>query len=269
NWSPPSDRCVWLPRRESAGYSAFESDPLLKWGFPREFRLDKAHRRELKHDKFVEQVGHSVEYAAENKGLVTKIGGAVLLVAVLALGWYLYSQSQHTARQQALREALKIQDAGVGAPANEFLASFPTQAEKDKAVQKAWSDLAAKYPGKPEGLIAKYYLGVTAADAGRLDEAEKHLREASESGNDDYASQAKLSLAQVYEARGKLDDAEKVLRSVIGDPTILVSKEQATLALGRMLSRTKPAEARKLLEPLRTERSAVSRAAITALSDIK
>jgi hypothetical protein len=38
--------------------------------------------------------------------------------------------------------------------------------------------------------------------------------------------------------------------------------------LARVLAKSRPAEARKLLEPLRTERGPVSRAAITALNDI-
>ena len=89
-----------------------------------------------------------------------------------------------------------------------------------------------------------------------------------DSADEPYSSQAKLSLAQIYEATGRAAEAEKVLRSIIDHPTILVSKEQATIALGRLLSKSKPAEARKLLEPLRTERGPVSRAAISALSDM-
>ncbi len=63
-------------------------------------------------------------------------------------------------------------------------------------------------------------------------------------------------------------DAEKLLRSLIDDPTILVSKEQATIALAKVLAKKNPAEARKLLEPLRAERGPVSRAALTALGEM-
>ena len=84
-----------------------------------------------------------------------------------------------------------------------------------------------------------------------------------------YASLAKFALAQMYQAQGKIAQAEQLLRGLVQKPTVMVSKEQATIALGRLLGPTKPAEARKLLEPLRTERSAVSRAALTALSEIK
>ena len=52
----------------------------------------------------------------------------------------------------------------------------------------------------------------------------------------------------------------------IAKPTVLVSKEHATIVLARLLAPSRPAEARKLLEPLRTARSVISRAALTALS---
>ena len=42
-----------------------------------------------------------------------------------------------------------------------------------------------------------------------------------------------------------------MLRDLIAHPTIFVSKEQATITLARYLAPKKPAEARKLLDPLR------------------
>jgi len=87
-------------------------------------------------------------------------------------------------------------------------------------------------------------------------------------GGKEYAALARLSLAQIYESQGKSGEAEKLLRHVVDNPTTLVSKEQATISLAKVLAKTKPDEARKLLEPLRTERSAVSRAAIQAISDL-
>ena len=50
--------------------------------------MDTAHRRELKHDKFVDQVGQSVEYAAEHRDQMIKWGGAALVVLLLAAGVY-------------------------------------------------------------------------------------------------------------------------------------------------------------------------------------
>jgi predicted negative regulator of RcsB-dependent stress response len=230
--------------------------------------VDSVHRKQLKQDRFVDQVSHSVEYAAEHRDQMMKWGAAALAVLVVAVGVYWYFSYQHRVRQEALHNAMQTYEAGVGATGNEFLKSFPTQEEKDKAVVKDLSEVANKYSGKEEGRIAQYFLGLYYADKGNLADAEKQLKPVAESGKDAYASQAKLSLAQIYDSMGRQADAEKLLRSIIDDPTILVSKEQATIALAKVLAKKNPAEARKLLEPLRAERGPVSRAALTALGEM-
>ncbi|MEJ7605316.1 MAG: tetratricopeptide repeat protein [Bryobacteraceae bacterium] len=207
--------------------------------------MDKVHRRELKHDAFVDKVGDSVEYAAEHKTQVAKWGIVVLGVLLVGLGIYFYTRQQREARQDDLRAAMRIQESQVGS-ASEFFQTYPTEAEKKSAIKKAWNDLIAKHGTTQEGLIAHYYLGINAADAGDLTEAEKHLKVVADSSKDDYSSQAKLSLSLIYESMGKIAEAEKLLKSVIDNPTIMVSKEQAIIALGRILGRSKPAEARKL-----------------------
>jgi lipopolysaccharide biosynthesis regulator YciM len=184
-----------------------------------------------------------------------------VLIAILA--FFAYRRQQQGVRQEALTSALEIQQAVVGPPPNEFIKAYPTEQAKDEAASKAFADIAAKYSGSEEGIIAEYYLGTIAADQGKLPEAEKWLKEVVDSGNANYASLAKLTLADVYKAQGKLSDGESVLRSLMAKPTDFVSKEQATIALADLLATSKPAEARKLLEPLRTERSAISQVAIS------
>ena len=66
-----------------------------------------------------------------------------------------------------------------------------------------------------------------------------------------------------------MKDGENLIQSVIDHPTVLVSKETATLALADLLRTTDLQRAKKLVEPLRTStRGAVSRAAITLDSDL-
>lgn len=230
--------------------------------------MDRIHRQELKHDKFVEQVGHTLEYATEHQSQLRKWGLVALGILVVVGSVYWYMRAAANQREEDLRAALRIQEANVGPGASEFVVSYPTQQEKESAATKAFTDLAKKYAGKREGAISEYYLGLMAADKGNMAEAEKHLKAAAENGPKDFASQAKLSLAQLYGSTGRTGDAERLLRSLIDDPTILVSKEQATIALARLIGPAKPADARKLLEPLRSERGAISRAAITALGEL-
>ena len=230
--------------------------------------MDRAHRKELKHDKFVEQVGHTVEYAAEHRQQLTRYGLIALAVIVLGGGFYFYRNYQHSARQDALREALRIQNAQIAPSGNEFFAAYPTPAAHEVAKEKTWKEFAAKYDGTDEGAIGYFYLGTLYADKGNIAEAEKYFKMAMEDGSAPYGSQAKLSLAELYNAAGRKQDAERLLRELIAKPTIMVSKEQATIALARVIAATKPDEARKLLEPLRTQTGAVSRVALTALAEL-
>ena len=230
--------------------------------------MDRVHRHESKHDRFVEQVGHTVEYAAEHKQQVIRWTAIGIGALVVILGLLFYTRYQADQRQEAFRNAIRVQEAQVSAQTSPYFTVFATDAEKQKAVDKAWNDLANQYSGSAEGMIARYYLGVNAADRGNSQEAEKNFKAVVDSGKQPYASQAALALASIYESSGRTADAEKLLRSLIDDPTIMVSKEQATITLAKVIGKTRPAEARKLLEPLRTERGAVSRAAISLLSEL-
>ena len=77
-----------------------------------------------------------------------------------------------------------------------------------------------------------------------------------------------FSLAEIYKSQHKAAEGEKLIRSVVEHPTEYVSKEQATIALARYVATSDPAEARKLLEPLRTERNAISRVALNELQTL-
>ena len=227
-------------------------------------------RKELKSDRFALEVQHSVEYVGDHRRPIIMWTGIGAIVALALLGFYLYREHTHTLRQEQLAQAFKIQNAQVGPPGNEYMTSFPTAAERDKAGTKAFTDVAVKYPGTPEGSVAEYFLATAAADRGNMQEAEKRFQIVADSSDAGYASLAKIALAQLYNSEGKAAEGEKLIRSIIDHPTIFVSKEEATIALGRLIGPTKPQEARNLLEPLRkNERSAVSRAALTALSDLQ
>ncbi len=231
--------------------------------------MDRLTRKDLKHDRFVEEVGHTVEFLGEHRRQAIRIGAAALVVMALVAGFLAWRRYQQRERQQALATALDIRYAPVGSnQAEPGARSFPTQEARDKATVTAFSDLAARYPGTREGSTAEYYLGVNAAEKGDLAQAEKRFRTVVNEGDKNYASLAALSLADIYRSQGKIAEGEKLLRQIMSSPTDFVSKEQAQLALGLLLSSTRPEEARKLLEPLRTDRGAVSRAAISAVGEL-
>jgi predicted negative regulator of RcsB-dependent stress response len=230
--------------------------------------VDRLSRKELKTDKFVQETGHIFEFLTEHPEQLKMYGAIALGVIVLAGGIYFYRNHQAAAREEALAQAMRIDNAVVSnnpVPPN---LNFKTTEEKDQARTKAFTELATKYRGSREGAIGAIYMASTAADSGDLASAEKQYRDVVDSAPSDFASLATISLAQLLNAQGKHDEAEKLLRDLIKNPTTLVSKEQATIELAAVLAKTKPAEARALLDPLKIGRSAVSRQAVQMLGQL-
>lgn len=230
--------------------------------------MDRLTRHDLKTDKFVEEVGQTVQFVDQHRTELIRYGGIVLAVLVLAGGGWFFYQSRKAERATALAHAVETYNAPILPTPREGVVSFPTQAEKDKVLNKELTDLATKYSGSDEAGAANYMLGLNAADESKLDEAERYLKRAVEEGGDQYGSLAKLSLAELYAGSGKQADAEKLLRDLVDHPTMFVAKDQATLTLARVIAKTKPDEAKKLLEPLRTANGPISRIAIQAIAEI-
>ena len=231
--------------------------------------MDKITRKELKHDKFAEEVQHSIEYVGDHKSQVKLYAGIGVAVIVLIVGIYSYMSSQQAQREAALKEALKVQGSAVGAQQSPDIMVFPTSEARNKAIIDKFTEVANKYSGSDQGVMAKYYLGINYADMGKLDDAEKAFLEVENKGSKNYAPLGRYALAQIYEARGKFAEAEKELRAIMDSPSILLSKEQATISLARVIAKTKPDEARKMLEPFRAStRPAVSRAALDAFASL-
>jgi predicted negative regulator of RcsB-dependent stress response len=230
--------------------------------------LDRQTRKDLKTDKFAEDIFDIVSWSSAHKTEMIRYGAILLAVVAIGLGVMFYNRSQATAREEALAKALRIDDAIVG-PAQPPALHFDTEEEKDKARAQALSEVVAKYNGSQEAAISALYLAGYDVDAGNLASAEKRFKGVMDDAPKPYAALAKLALAQVYATQGKTADAEKLLRDLMDNPTITVSKDQAAIVLGQTLATSNPAEAHKILDPLRTStRSAVSRTAITAAANV-
>jgi tetratricopeptide (TPR) repeat protein len=225
-------------------------------------------RKELKTDKFAFEVGQTVTFFEEHRQEIVRYGGIGLAVLVLIAGYVVYARHQHANREVALYRAIQVEDAPVGPPAPGQNVSFPTQEAKDQTALKAFQNVESAYPGSAEGEIAQYYSGSIYAGQGKLAEAEKSFKEAADKGDKDYASLAKLSLAEIYFSDGRDSQGEAILRDLMAHPTIFVSKDQAMIALARYLAIKKPAEARKLLEPLRAQPGPVGQTAMTLYAEL-
>jgi predicted negative regulator of RcsB-dependent stress response len=226
-------------------------------------------RKELKTDKFALEVEHTVTFFEEHQQQLIRYGGIAVVVVALIIGYTIYSRHEHTAREVALAHAIEVQEAPIGGLSANGGLTFPDQDAKDKETVKVFSDITNKYSGSMEAEVAQYYLGAILSDQGKLPLAEKAFQEAADKGNAQYSSLAKLSLAQIYFSDGRDSQGETLLRDMIAHPTVFVSSQQATITLAKYLETKKPAETRKLLEPLRTQPGSVGEVAITILGEMQ
>lgn len=224
--------------------------------------------KELKQEMAAPTAAHVFSNLAAHRSQIYKYGGGALAV-VLVVGLTLYYRDYTSGvRQQALGDAIQMQNATVGAAPQGGGLSFPTDAAKKEAVVKAYTKLVTEQAGSTEGYIAEYALGSMDAENGKFAEARKKFESVISGGGAEYASMARLALAQIAFAEDKTDEATRLLKELAENPTSMVSKNQANFALARGIAAKNPAEARKLLVALAETKSDISQVAVTALGEL-
>lgn len=218
--------------------------------------MDKSLQNVIKHDQVLETVESASEYVSSHRKQVLIYAGVAVVVAALGYFGWAYFQAQKKERQLALGAAVGL-TAETTNRTNETIKTLSAEFQK----------VIDKYPGSDEANLAKYIQGTFELEQGDAAKGEKFIRE-SMNADRETASLAKYSVADMEFARGNAAEAEKLLREIVASPTYMVPKEQATLQLARVISKAKPEEARKLLEPLRAARSPISTPAIEILGTL-
>ncbi len=229
--------------------------------------MAKITRKQLKEDRFAEEVGHSVEYVAHHrKQVILWIVGAVVLVAGLA-GYFRYSQHQEAEARRSFQEAMNLYNGQVETlEAQVGVVTFATNIEKNAKVTEAFEAITKTYPNRFEGAAAQYYLGLHDIEQGRREEGQKKLESVIAGRNADAAALARLALANLLKSEGKKDQAREIYEYLIDHPTDLVPAPRAQLALAEILIESDPQKAREILEPLQLMPGAISVTAVNLIN---
>jgi hypothetical protein len=70
--------------------------------------VDRQTRKQLKTDKFAQDLGNTFSFLNEHRTESIRYGLIGLAVIILGVGYYFYSRSQATAREAALEKAMQI-----------------------------------------------------------------------------------------------------------------------------------------------------------------
>lgn len=132
--------------------------------------MDRQHRRDLKHDRFVDEIGAMTVRARDNQRFLVTITLGVVALALVVYGIYFYRSNHEHQAQQVLAAAIATIDSPLipdpaqpqqqPAPRN---AKYKTEAERNAAAQKQFDDLKKNYSGTDAGDIADLYLARLAA----------------------------------------------------------------------------------------------------------
>jgi TolA-binding protein len=144
--------------------------------------MDRQHRHDLRHDKFVDEIGVLSSKARANQRLLLAIAGAGIAIALIAFGIYFYRNTREHKAQQALSTAIETFDAPIGdPPAGQQPAPtgprFKTEQERSAAAEKQFKTVQSEYSSSDASDVAGLYLARIAVSRGDTATARKALEE--------------------------------------------------------------------------------------------
>jgi hypothetical protein len=217
--------------------------------------VDQQTKQALKHDQFIDTTNQGLEWASENRRSVIVTSVVLLAVILVAVGGLLLYNNRANAASVAFGAAMQAYQtplAQPGQPVPPGVKTFASVAERAKAANALFMDVADKYSMTPDGKVARYFGGLTAMEEGQNAAAESALKQVADGWNKDLGSLAKLALAQLYRQMGRDSEAVGVYNELMAKPTTTVSAGLAQLQLaGLYESQNKPEMAKKIYAQLK------------------
>jgi TolA-binding protein len=142
--------------------------------------MDRQQRRDLKHDKFVDEIGSLSTRARENQRLLYFIAGGAVVLAVIIYGIFFYRSNREQKAQQDLSAAIDtIESPLMPAAGSEPVpnAKFKTEAERTAAAEKQFRTVTSNYSGTDASEVATLYLARIQAGKGDVAGARTMLQE--------------------------------------------------------------------------------------------
>ena len=218
-------------------------------------------RHQLKEDRFskttLEAAEKTVHWSQEHQSKLIVAAVAVAVIAAIAFGGWYYINSQDEKASLDLTAAVRTLETPLrpaGTPEQPGYASFDSTTARATAARKQFQDIVDKYPQTRSGKMARYFVGLTAAQLGDNATAERDLQEAANSSDSNLASLGKMALASVYAAENKDSQAVDIYQQLIDRPTEVVAKVTAQFELaGYYESHHKMDDARKIYVQIQKE----------------
>ncbi len=208
--------------------------------------MDSQTRHALKQDKFVETTQSGVSWVGEHRSTVIRYSVAVVVVLAVVIAGIVFYTGRASAASSALGSALDTyggQLAQPGQPLDKGI--YATAADRAKAANQQFVQVASQYGWLPEGAKAHYFAGLTYAELGQNGPAETELKAAVGAWDGNLASLAKFALAGFYHQTSRDAQAIELYNGLIAKPTTAVPAYTAQLALADLYASSGKADQAK------------------------
>jgi tetratricopeptide (TPR) repeat protein len=160
--------------------------------------MDRQTRRDIRHDKFVDEVGVLGEMARQNARYLSAIAGGVLVAIALVAAFYYYRASREQKAQGLLAEAISTMDASVQPQPGQPGPKFKDENEKTAKAEQQFKTVISSYPRSDAADVAGLYLARISASRGDVASARPKLEKfISDHPHDLLVGAARFSLYQV------------------------------------------------------------------------
>ena len=218
--------------------------------------MDTQTRRALKQDRFVEATASGLGWLQVHRTNAIRIAvAAVVAIALVVTGVLVYNSRSSSARI-VFGQAMDIYNSPLlqpGQPPTPGEPSYKTAAERAKAANPLFADVAKRYGWLKVGANAEYFAGLTYIDMGQMGPAEAALQKAAGSHDSNLAALAKMALAGLYRQTGRAGQAVDLYQQIIKNPTTTVPASAAKLELAGLYETTNPAQAKKLYAEIKDQ----------------
>lgn len=194
--------------------------------------MDTQTRHALKNDKLKQATAGGLDWMTEHRSNVLRwvVIGAIVLVVVV--GGLVFWNVRSSAAEKALGAALDTYASPLaqpGAPAQQ--GTFATAADRAKAANKQFVEVANQYGMTSEGGKAHYFAGVTYQELGQTASAETELKKAADAWDHNLSNLAKIALAGLYHQTGRDAQAIDLYNEIVAKPSTTVPAAVAQLDL--------------------------------------
>jgi tetratricopeptide (TPR) repeat protein len=173
--------------------------------------MKRTERRHLKQNEFEALTLQAMDAFGAKRREITTLALVLAVVGLAAASYYGWHKYRQDKAHALLADAMVVQEARVGPPADATGAAgktFPTERERSQEAVKKYKVAADAYPSTDAGIFARYQeasLDVSLGDT--ADAIKAYQSVVDRAGDGIYGQMAKLGLAEAYARGGQFEQA--------------------------------------------------------------